>query len=284
MELVVNNKKQFRKLPYAVVDLAIEEGWVKELSYFLHITSLHGNSIIYNYSTRTLSEKLGCSKSAVNRNVNFLIRKGLMSISNKGHLIPLSNKELTKWVSDYQGTPTGKGLITVKIHKNIKHTEYNIFARSAINNVNQQKFSARKRAEVNAIRAAIERGSYISASDYAKYKKNVQLVDKYKTEKAIKPFTGEDCCYLSDVKLSELTGKSIDTVRSMIKFWQSEGILDFHFVKGQVIGVSSNHRAYEALVEARPNEFKSTYLYKGRIIQCNKRIIRFGISLAPSQP
>lgn len=284
MELSVNKNRQFRKLPYAVVDLAIEEGWTKQLSYYLHITSIFGNGVIYNYSSRSLAEKLGCSKSTVHKNVSFLLKLGLFKVSDKGHLIGLSNKELIDWVYSYQGTPTGKGLVTVKIHKYIKHTEYNLFSRVAINNINQQKFSARKRAEVNAIGATIKEGSYISASDYAKYKKNLQLVERYQTEKANKFFTGEDCCYLSDYKMAKLSGKSVGTVRNMIKFWQSEGLLDFQFVKGTSVGVASNSRAYEALVAERPEEFSNTYLYKGRIIKCNRRIISYGSSLTRMNP
>src|SRR5690606_9003364 len=149
---------------------------------------------------------------------------------------------------------------------------------------NRQKFSARKRAEVNVIGATIKKGSYISASDYAKYKKNLQIVERYQTGKANEFFTGENCCYLSDSKMAKLSRKSVGTVRKMIKFWQSEGLLDFQFVKGMSIGVASNHRAYEALVAERPEEFSNTYLYKGRIIKCNRRAIDYGSSLTRRNP
>lgn len=283
MELLINNKKQFRKLPYAVVDLAIEEGWVKELSYFLHITSLYGNSIIYNYSSRTLSDKMGISKSAIHKNVKFLLEKGLFKVTDKGHLVGLSINGLRDWVSSYLGKSTGKGLLSVKIHNNIKHTEYNIFARVVLNTINRQKFSSRKRAEVYAIRATIEKGGYISPSDYNKYKSLLSLVENKNTEKANKPYSNENC-FVSDSLLSKSTGKSIGTVRAMVSFWVSENLIESTFVKGQCIGVSSNRLAYESLVEARPSEFSSTYLFRNRIVQFNKRIVNYGSSLVHVNP
>lgn len=283
MELVVNSKKQFRRLPYAVVDLAISEGWTKELCYFLHITSLYGNSVIYDYSSRSLAEKLGCSKSAINKNVNFLIKKGLLRTLENGNLVGLSIIQLRDWVSSYLGKSTGKGLLSVKLHKNIKHTEYNIFTRVVLNTINRQKFSSRKRAEVYAIRATIEKGGYISPSDYKKYKSLVSLVEKKNTEKANKPYSNENC-FVSDSLLVKSTGKSIGTVRAMVSFWVSENLIESTFVKGQCIGVSSNRLAYESLVEARPSEFSSTYLYRNRIVQFNKRIIGYGSSLGHVNP
>lgn len=283
MELVINNKKQFRKLPYAVVDLAIEEGWVKELSYYLHITSLYGNSIIYNYSSRTLSDKMGVSKSAIHKNVKFLLEKGLFTITNNGNLVGLSVKGLRSWVSSYLGKSTGKGLLSVKIHNNIKHTEYNIFTRVILNTINRQKFSARKRAEVNAIRATIERGGYISPSDYKKYKSLESLVENKKTEKANNTYSEENC-FVSDSLLSKLTGKSVGTVRNMVKFWVSENLVNSTFIKGRCIGVTSGALAYECLVETRNTEFSKTYLYRNRIMEFNRRIFDYGSSLGHVNP
>lgn len=282
MELVINSNKQYRKLPYSVVDLAISEGWVKQLCYFLHVTSLYGNSIIYNYSARTLAEKLGCSKTAIHKNVSFLIEKGLFKIDSSGNLVGLSTNGLREWYMSYSGKTTGRGLLSVKLHKNIKHTEYNIYTRVALNSINRQKFSAKKRAEVYAIRATIEKGGYISSSDYKKYQVASSIVEKQNTENA-KPASLENF-FLSDLYLCQATGKSVGTVRAMVKFWESQGLLSFTFVKGRAIGVSSSFRAYEALVMERPSEFSNTYLHRGRIIQFNKRTINYGSVLKEMNP
>lgn len=276
MELKINSTKQFRQLPYAVVDLAISEGWTKELCYFLHFTSIYGNSIIYNYSSRSLSEKTGISKSAIHKNISFLLKKGLFIINYSGHLVSLSKSGLRDWYINYSGKSTGKGYVTIKLHKYIKHTEYNLFARVAINNVKRQKFLSKKRAEVNAIRAKVSNNSFVLLSEYKKYNSFKEAFEKKQTENAYNP--SFDTCFLSDSYLCSATGKSVGTVRSMVKFWEQEGILNFGFLKGQVLDTHVSRVSYSALVDVRP-EFVNTYYYKGRIIQYNRRAIRLGINI-----
>lgn len=269
---------KFKKINYAVVDIAIQEGWSKQLAYYLHITTTYNNSVIYNYSCRTLAEKLNVSKSAVHSNVNFLINKGLLSITDKGHLVGLSNFNIRNWASAYLGKTVGKGKLTIKVHESLKLTEYNILSRVVLNNLNRQKFSAKKRAEVNAIRAVIANGGYISSKNYKKYKESLYVTETKKTEKAYKSNSNETC-FVSDSLLSKLTGKSIGTVRNMIKFWKEWGLISATFIKGLCVGVSQNRFAYQSLVEARPLEFSNTYFFKNKIVQFNKRVIEYGSSL-----
>src|SRR5699024_7911342 len=125
---------------------------------------------------------------------------------------------------------------------------------------------------VYAISSTIERGGYISARDYRNYKKQLSLVKGKTTEKANKPYSNESC-FVSDSLLSKRTGKSIGTVRSMVSFWVSENLITSTFIKGRSVGVASSARAYESLVQSRPSEFSSTYLFRSRIIQFNKRVM-----------
>lgn len=281
MELSINSNKQFRRVPYAVLDLAISEGWVKQLCYFLHITSIYENSVVYRYSSRSLSDKMGASKSAINKNVNFLINKGLLKIDSAGNLVGLSIKSLREWFMEYSGTSTGKGLVTVKLHRYIKHTEYNLFARVALNNMNKQKFSSRKRAEVNAVRAMIEKGSFISRKTYDLYKSSVRFIEKQNTENA-KPSSNENF-FLSDAFLCKATGKSVGTVRSMVSFWESEGLLQFTLVKGRTVGTCSK-KDFIIMSEVGHSGVSETYFYKGKIVEFNKRRVDYGSNIKEGNP
>lgn len=270
--------KQFRRLPYAVVDLAISEGWTRELAYFLKITSLFGNGVIYDYSSRSLASKLGVSKSAVHNNVSFLLSIGLLTLDN-GTLKGVSLKNLRSWCIQYSGTTVGKGLITVKVHNTIKHTEWNLFARVPLNGINRQKYNSIKRAEVNAIRAKVQYGKYVSSSEYKRLKKYdyVGTFETKETGNASKSFTN-GLFFMSDKYFIERTGKSLGTVRSMIKFWISEGLISSTFHKGGCLDTRVNPRSYESLKVERSLEFSNTYLYKGRVMAFNKRSIVYGES------
>ena len=70
----------------------------------------------------------------------------------------------------------------------------------------------------------------------------------------------------------------------MVSFWVSENLIESTFIKGQCIGKSHNRFAYESLVEARPLDFSSTYLFRNRIMQFNKRIIGYGSVLEKMNP
>lgn len=274
MSKVLKTEGRTMRLPYSVVDLAISEGWTRELSYFLHIKTLFGNGIIYDFSYGTLASKLGVSKSAVYKNVNFLLEIGLLSISKKGHLIPLSNKKIINWYEDFTGNKTGKGLITVKIHKNnLKFTEWNLLARVPISCLKRQKYNSGKRTEANAIRAKVDNGSFVTPSELRKLynfeNNNAEKGQRYTT----------DVYFISDEYLSKKTGKSISTVRNMMSFWISEGLLESVFFKGAVIDKFFNRRAYEAIKAERPEDFNNTYFYKGNIIRYNKRAIYGGANL-----
>lgn len=268
----MSRNKKSMKLSYALVDLSIEEGWTLQLAYFCHIKTLFGNGIIYDFSYESLANKLGISKSACYKNVRFLLDNGLVTISKKGHLIPLSNKGIVSWYKERTSNPCGLGLLTIKIQESIKKTEWNIFARVPINCIKQQKYRSSKRAEVNAIRAKVKNNGYISSKEYKMLK-----AFENNTGKEVN-FT-DDLYFVSDELLARRTGKSISTVRSMIKFWVEEGLIQSFLFKGSVIDKYFNRRAYEAIKIEQPNKYSDTYYYKGNIVKFNKRALLNGHSL-----
>lgn len=275
--IVLNKKKLFRSIPYALADIAIEERWVDDLSYFLHISSLYGNGIIYNYSSRSLAKKLGIGKTTVNKRVNFLLSIGLMELSEEGHLKHLSKKELVDWCSDYLGKDLGYGYITIKLHNKVKHTKYNIYTRVSLNGIRQQRYNARRRAEVNDIGVRVSKGLIVSKKELDLYNRHKETL-RQNTENAVK-FSGEKVNYMSDSWISGKTGLSISTVRAMVDFWVSQGLLKTTFVKGRVLDKRVTPKSYQALLDTRYNEFRSTYLYKGNIVEYNKRAVDYGDSI-----
>lgn len=268
--------KKIISLPYGLVDLAIEQKWTKELAYFCHIKGLYKNGIIYNYTSRKLAEKLDKSHGTVNSHVQYLVSIGLLYL-NSGHLICASHKELCEIVSTATNKPTGKGLLKIKIHKKILHTEWNINARVVLNSLNRQKYVSRIKSEVNAIRKKIKANHYVTRKELARYRKLESKLNN--SEKG----TGENVCYLSDTTVSKLLkGRSISNVREMFSFWVEHGLIKCEFVKGKTLDTHISVQSFLALRDVRAG-FERTYLYKGRIIQFNKRAVGYGEFSEPKE-
>ena len=267
--------KNIISLPYGIVDLAIQQQWTKHLAYFCHIRKLHKNGVIYNYTSRKLAEKLSKSHGTVNTHVQFLIEKGLLSLQH-GHLFCANHAQLREIVVAYKSTDyrreTGSGLIKIKVHNKIKHTEWNINARVVLNSLNKQKHVSRITSEINAINQRIKNNCKISRKEYARYK-------KFQSSTQFEKGTGENVCYLSDLTVGKLLrGRSISNVREMFDFWIEQGLIKCDLVKGRTLDTHIDFRSFIAMQEFRVG-FKSTYYYKGRIMECNKRSVNYGIAI-----
>lgn len=262
----------FLKLPYALVDTSISEGWVLQLSYLVTIKKLFGNGIVYDFSYNSLASKLGISKSACYKNVKFLLEKGLVRLEGS-NLVPLSSKELKSWVDQRNGAPSGNGKISIKIFKrDLKKTSWVILARVPIQSIKQQKANSEKRSEAKVIRAKVDRGDFIHRKDYSFMK----AFEEKDAEKGIKTSTHEGVYLLSDKKISTLTGRSISNVRDMFSFWVKEGLIVSTIIKGRVLDTHVTQRSYEAMRVEQPNIYSKTYLNKGLVIEFNKRAVQLG--------
>lgn len=264
-------------MPYGIVDLAISQRWTKELAYFCHIKQLYNNGVIYNYTSRKLAEKLFKSHGTVNSHVQWLIEKGLLSLKD-GHLFCAGHETLRKLVVSYTDKDgTGNGLLKIKVHNTILHTEWNISARVAINSINKQRYVSRIKSEVNAIDRKLKSKHNVSKKEISRYRKFIDRFDK--TEKD----TGETVCYLSDTKIGLLLkGRSTSNVREMFKFWEEQGLIAPTFVKGRTLDTHVSIKSYVALKDYREG-FSSTYFFKGRIIEFNKRTLSYGLNLKPRE-
>lgn len=248
--------------------MAIAQGWQKSLAYFCHIRRLHGNGIIFDYTSRKLAKKLNKSHGTINTQVNFLIKKGLLSLVD-GHLFCAGVEKMRSVVGE-----TGKGLIKIKIHETILKTEWNLNARVAINNIKQQKFAAQITSEDNAICKKIQTNSYVSLKELKRYKAR-QFKSAIKPEKG----TGAEKCLLSDSTIGKLlNGKSVSNVRAMMDFWKQQGLLETTYIKGRTLDTHVSLLSYWNIVTYR-KQSKATYWYKGRVMETNQRSLSFGTTL-----
>lgn len=256
--------------------MAIEQGWTKQLAYYCHIVSLHKNGVTYKYTSRKLASQLNKAHSTINTQVNFLIEKGLFEITTKGALKPVGVDQLKQLVVNHTGKETGKGKLKIKIHENVKHTEWNICARVAINSYKRQQHQINKKTEVNAIRKKLEGNAYVTRKEYARLRKKEQQVYSNTLKRGLNTE-----CYLSDATLSKLLVKSVGTVRAMVEFWQSEGLLAFTTKPGALLETHLSLRSYNALKIYRP-DFNSTFYRNGRAFLFPKRSLTLGQTLAYS--
>jgi len=264
-------------LPYGLVDMAIQQGWSKQLAYYSHIATLYSNKLIYSYSSRKLAVDLGVSHGTVNTQVQFLTAKGLLSFDG-GSLRCASTNELRNLVVKYTGKETGLGLLKIRIHNKILHTDYNICARVVINNIRQQKYIIKRKNEVNAIGRKISSNSFVTKKEITSYNKTQDLISTKRLDETL-----NDKCMLSDMSISKmLKGKCVTSVRAMISFWVEQGLIENNLIKGKTLETKVSPLSHKYMKDYNPI-YASTYLYKGRVIEYNKRITELGSVITPQR-
>lgn len=66
-------------LPINLIKEAEQQGWLRSLAYFVRCKSLYQNNTHYNYSLRTLGERIKCSPACLSVHLKVLSDKGLIS-------------------------------------------------------------------------------------------------------------------------------------------------------------------------------------------------------------
>jgi type I site-specific restriction endonuclease len=251
--------------------MAIQEGWVKELAYYCHISTLHSNKLIYNYTSRGLANLLKKSHGTVNKHVKFLIQKGLLSITKDGSLRCASKKTLRVIVVSHTSKETGKGLLIFKIHDKIKYTEWNLCSRVAINSIRQQQYIIKKKAEVNAISVKIRNNRFVTKKEISNFNKTKLHCESI-----------NDKCMLSDTSIAkQLKGRSISNVRAMISFWVKQGLISSTLIKGTVVARKVSAKQHRLMQQV--DAYANTYFYKGKVVSFNQRTIELGTSIKPKE-
>lgn len=81
-------------LPVNLIKLAEQESWSRSLSYFIKMKALYQNNTHYNYSLRTLSDKIKCSPACLSYHIKLLQKKNLI-VFNHGNVTFLGLKKLS---------------------------------------------------------------------------------------------------------------------------------------------------------------------------------------------
>lgn len=261
--------------------MAISQGWVKELSYFSHIAFSVRNGVVYNYNSRKLSKKIGCSHTTLNKHVKFLLSVGLLYMQGT-NLIVSSKDRLRELVYAENGKRTGKGLLKFKIHKKFKDTERNICSRVVLKSVKQQKHALRITSEGHVTNKKILSNQYVTKKEI---KRNKRFLENLK--KNPEKDTTKNVFMLSDSSISQILHKKTKaTAQSLMKFWVKEGLVSSTFIKGRVLDTHLDYYAYSHLREVRKG-YESSYFFKPRngtsyIIEYNKRALELGYNIKGS--
>ena len=67
-------------LPINLIKEAEQEGWLRSLAYFVRCKSLYQNNTHYNFSLRTLGERIKCSPACLSVHLKVLEGKGLVRL------------------------------------------------------------------------------------------------------------------------------------------------------------------------------------------------------------
>lgn len=68
----------YRKTDDKLIESALKEGWLSYLAFYYKLKIKFINSVIYNYSCRSLADKLNISHNTARKYINFLIKKGFI--------------------------------------------------------------------------------------------------------------------------------------------------------------------------------------------------------------
>lgn len=259
---------RFAYIPYKLADIALSEGWTRQLAFYCQFITLNGRKVIYNYSHAKLASRLGISRQTVSRNVKFLIKKGLICLKD-GHLQAINKTDLYDWLYTQDGELTGSGKIKVRVYNSLTITEYNICFRRVDQNLKQQDWHIRNRVRDKDILMKVRDNVRLTAKEVAQYNK---IMDKKK--KVGKNVMITDCKYMSDSFISRLLDVSITTARRMLAYWVRIGLVSTKFIKGKLIEKGVGLVAYNYMVSE--GVVKDCYFFKNCIVHADKREMNFG--------
>lgn len=70
-------------LPIGLIKVSDAEYWERSLAYFVKLKSLYRNNTHYNFSLRSLGEKIKCSPACLSHHLKILEQKGLIKFHSK---------------------------------------------------------------------------------------------------------------------------------------------------------------------------------------------------------
>lgn len=188
-----------------LIEQAISERWINSLAVFYSIKCKYKNSSIYNYSSRTLAEKLDINHNAINKHIRVLKQKGLIK-QYSANITLISTK--------------AKHKCTLNINKESSQEEIRNELRFKIleQNFRRQKYVIDKKNEARNLEAKESKPKAIfSAKEYRKLRKVRR--DKSMLESSV----NYNEVSLSDKSFGEILNISKRLVTKLKKFWQKTG-------------------------------------------------------------
>ena len=96
MNLPKSKYKNVTYLPYYLVEQAFDEGWERSLNYFILLRKVHKKPIYYNFTLKSVGEKLEISHATVRKHLNILKEKGLVRVIGKNLCLAGTSRLLRK--------------------------------------------------------------------------------------------------------------------------------------------------------------------------------------------
>lgn len=216
--------------------------------------SLYSNSKIYNYSCRSLSEKLSIrgfktNKDSVRRSINFLLSKGLCKIEN-GHLILLGKRKFHSIINDQKFfDSTCNKIIQVRIYNNHLDQIRNLQSRGIIKSINRQRYTIKSKLDLMKVKSERIEGEKV----------NTDIM-------------------LSLDSIADITYTSRSTANKVKRFSVNTGLITSRIIGGRELSNTISYEGWKSLQGVGLLSVKS-FFYKGRIYEVPRCVLGIGKSI-----
>lgn len=207
--------------------MSLNQYFIKKLSYeerksfalLLKIKQRFVNSIVYEFSPKALSKKIGISEYNIKKHVAVLLKKGYARVDGD-NLIMLPLNDIIK------GRRRREHSVTVNKDDSLKDILYKLNLIILKNNFYKQNFCRRVKRNGLELKGLVKKKDIRNAKDVKRVKKFVEK------NKDICHGSLEDYNYIGMRKCAELIGCSLDTAARMVNYLKGKKIIKTqHIVK-----------------------------------------------------
>lgn len=185
-----------------IIFKAAHEGWSSSLAFFFIAKGLFRNSTIFNYSTRSLASKIGCSHQKVARHIKKLSKVGLIR-------------------------RTGNNITFIKVAENHK-CKLNIYKKDTLKQVEYKlklKLITLKLKQSMFIIAAKREAKILEQPNYIPIKR-LKKIQRQKRKYSLESAINNDLTY-SDKRLADVLGVCSKTYNKIKRWLKSQGFIDY---------------------------------------------------------
>lgn len=95
-------------LPIGLIKRAQSEDWIRSLSYFVRFKSLYQNNTHYNFTLRSLANRVGCSPACLSHHLKILGKAGIIRYHQKNLTFPGLRKLREQFEDKSIGVPVDR--------------------------------------------------------------------------------------------------------------------------------------------------------------------------------